>query len=187
MPQEYTPAQKQLLTQHVYDKISQHGIKSYSMDQLALDLHISKKTVYKYYTNKKTLIEMIVNQFTDQLFEISLPVPSSFAEVTAIMHTTLVQGTQIGRTFSDGFVNDLQEVYPDVYQEYQNELNHFSDRVVQWLNHCAADNLIASIDNEVFALITQTMLPVIQNQFAPEQVSTRLTHFEELLIKLLRP
>ncbi|WP_426668016.1 TetR/AcrR family transcriptional regulator [Mucilaginibacter sp. McL0603] len=43
-----------------------YGIRSTSMDDIATDLGISKKTIYQFYPNKDSLVEALVDKATDE-------------------------------------------------------------------------------------------------------------------------
>lgn len=53
---------KQVIVDLAYKKFSQHGFKKVTMDELAAELAISKKTVYKHFESKEAILEEIVNQ-----------------------------------------------------------------------------------------------------------------------------
>jgi len=53
---------KQAIVDLAYQKFSQHGFKRVTMDELATELVISKKTVYKHFESKEAILEEIVNQ-----------------------------------------------------------------------------------------------------------------------------
>jgi len=157
------------------------------MDQLAKDLRVSKKTVYKYYESKETLIKEMMDQFTDKLLSINLPKPESFDDVRQIIHLAIEQAMKISRTFADGFVDDLHDVYPNVYDDYQQNLDQFYGLILNWLNESAQLGIIAKVDNEVLALITPTMMPVLRRSFSDEEFDEHVANFEKLVVKMLKP
>jgi len=53
---------KQEIVDLAYKKFSQHGFKKVTMDEIASELSISKKTVYKYFDSKEAILEEMVNQ-----------------------------------------------------------------------------------------------------------------------------
>ncbi len=53
---------RQTIVDLAYSKFSQHGFKKVTMDEIASELEISKKTVYKYFESKEAILEEIVNQ-----------------------------------------------------------------------------------------------------------------------------
>ncbi len=53
---------RQIIIDLAYKKFSQYGFKKVSMDEIAGELGISKKTVYKHFESKEAILEEIVNQ-----------------------------------------------------------------------------------------------------------------------------
>jgi len=53
---------KQAIVDLAYRKFSHHGFKKVTMDEIASELAISKKTVYKYFDSKEAILEELVNQ-----------------------------------------------------------------------------------------------------------------------------
>lgn len=53
---------KQSIADLAYIRFSQHGFKKVTMDEIAAELAISKKTVYKHFESKEAILEEIVNQ-----------------------------------------------------------------------------------------------------------------------------
>lgn len=47
-----------------------YGFKNVTMDEIANDLGISKKTIYVYYENKSDLVEAVVNYLFDEIIKI---------------------------------------------------------------------------------------------------------------------
>lgn len=55
--------QKQNITEVANMLFRLHGFKSITMDAVAKEGHISKKTIYKYFSNKESLIEHILTEW----------------------------------------------------------------------------------------------------------------------------
>jgi AcrR family transcriptional regulator len=53
---------KQAIVELSYKKFSQHGFKRVTMDEIASELSISKKTVYKHFDSKEAILEELVEQ-----------------------------------------------------------------------------------------------------------------------------
>jgi len=53
---------KQEIVDLAYRKFSQHGFRKVTMDEIAAELGISKKTVYKHFESKEAILEEIVEQ-----------------------------------------------------------------------------------------------------------------------------
>jgi AcrR family transcriptional regulator len=53
---------KQSIVDSAFKKFSQHGFKKVTMDEIAAELGISKKTLYKHFESKEAILEEIVDQ-----------------------------------------------------------------------------------------------------------------------------
>lgn len=92
------------------------GFKSITMDDIAGEMCISKKTIYKYFANKELLIEesvKIIHKEVRQLIE----------EVTSKNYNAIEENFQIRRMFDDMFkssetspIYQLKKHYPEVYK-----------------------------------------------------------------------
>jgi AcrR family transcriptional regulator len=92
------------------------GFKSITMDDIAGEMCISKKTIYKYFANKELLIEesvQIIHKEVSQLIE----------EVTSKNYNAIEENFQIRRMFNDMFkssetspIYQLKKHYPEVYK-----------------------------------------------------------------------
>ena len=49
------------------DQFLKYGIRTISMDDIANELGVSKKTIYKYYKDKKTLVKKVTTQVVDNV------------------------------------------------------------------------------------------------------------------------
>lgn len=52
-------ANEQKITQGAFQLFHKHGIKSITMDDIATNLGMSKKTIYKYFSNKKDVVRKV--------------------------------------------------------------------------------------------------------------------------------
>jgi AcrR family transcriptional regulator len=92
------------------------GFKSITMDDIAGEMCISKKTIYKYFANKELLIEesvQIIHKEVHLLIE----------EVTSKNYNAIEENFQIRRMFDDMFkssetspIYQLKKHYPEVYK-----------------------------------------------------------------------
>lgn len=62
MSDKFTPREEQIL-QHSFEEMSQVGVRSFTVDALAVKLGMSKKTIYKFFPTKEALIEKSVTFF----------------------------------------------------------------------------------------------------------------------------
>lgn len=93
------------------------GFKSVTMDDIACEMCISKKTIYKYFSNKETLIEEgteVVHQKIHTLME----------EVISQNHNAIAENVQMREMFKQMFQSfdhspayQLKKHYPEIYDK----------------------------------------------------------------------
>ena len=93
------------------------GFKSITMDDIAGEMCISKKTIYKYFANKELLIEESVQVIHTEINTI-------INTITAQDFNAIEENFEIRRMFDDMFkstdtspVYQLKKHYPEVYQK----------------------------------------------------------------------
>lgn len=99
------------------------GFKSVTMDDIACEMCISKKTIYKYFNNKEVLIESATEIVHQKIHEI-------IDEIIAKNFNAIQENFEIRRLFKEMFqsfdtspVYQLKKHYPGVYEKMMaNEL-----------------------------------------------------------------
>lgn len=92
------------------------GFKSITMDDIASEMCISKKTIYKYFCNKELLI-------TESTTVIHNHVHSLMDQVVAQNHNAIQENFEIRKMFKDMFnssddspIYQLKKHYPEIYE-----------------------------------------------------------------------
>lgn len=112
------------------------GFKSVTMDDIACDMCISKKTIYKYFSNKEQLIEIgteIIHQKIHRLMD----------EVMAKNYNAIAENFELRKMFKEMFQSfdhspayQLKKHYPEIYEKMiQDEIEDcqsmFSQNIVK--------------------------------------------------------
>lgn len=105
------------------------GIRSVSMENMAEELGMSKKTLYQYYADKEELVEEVVKRHTEvirlECEQIVLEAKDAIHEIFLIMERVM----EDFRNMNPMVLFDLQKFHPRGFQrfnEYKNEfLLHF--------------------------------------------------------------
>ncbi|SDG98222.1 transcriptional regulator, TetR family [Flavobacterium omnivorum] len=113
---------KEKIINKAKDMFLRLGFKSITMDDIAGEMCISKKTIYKYFANKELLIQESTQVLHKEVHEI----------ITAIIsrgYNAIEENFQIRKMFADMFkssdtspIYQLKKHYPEVYEkalEYQ--------------------------------------------------------------------
>jgi len=155
------------------------GFKSVTMDDIASELGVSKKTIYKYFSNKVVLVEAAIESFQSTVDQAILKIKNK--NLNAIEEEFTVKAI-----FKDMFKNaknspmfQLKKYYPEAYQKLMNrEVCAFED--------CNLDNLVKGkkqglyredINNELITKFYFTLIfELYENDLLGEDI--------QLLIKL---
>ena len=93
------------------------GFKSVTMDDIACEMCISKKTIYKYFHNKEVLIEEGTEMIHQKIHDI-------IDEIVAKNHNAIEENFEIRKMFKEMFqsINDspvyqLKKHYPEIYSK----------------------------------------------------------------------
>jgi len=93
------------------------GFKSVTMDDIACEMCISKKTIYKYFGNKEMLIEEATIIVHNKIHEV-------ISDIIAKNHNAIEENFEIRKMFKDMFqsaddspIFQLKKHYPEIYQK----------------------------------------------------------------------
>ena len=121
---------KQEIADLAYKKFSQHGFKKVTMDEIASELSISKKTVYKYFDSKEAILEELVAQRIKRGTE-------AFKALLSANGSTEERIKQIAEIFPrlvdpdwQRLVTDVAHSVPSVSKKIQSILKYFITEVV---------------------------------------------------------
>lgn len=93
------------------------GYKSVTMDDIASEMGISKKTIYKFFKNKEVLIEESVNLMHEACHQV-------IDTITAQGHNPIKENFEVKKMFKEMFQNadtspiyQLKKYYPKIYDK----------------------------------------------------------------------
>jgi len=96
-----------------------YGLKSVSMDDLASHAGVSKKTVYQFFSDKKEIVEKIVNEMTR---EHSRLINECVADTASAVDEVLRQSSEsfhVWLSVNPVFFYDLEKFFPAVWEKLE--------------------------------------------------------------------
>lgn len=163
-----------------------YGLKSVSMDDLAKEAGVSKKTIYQYVSDKAELVTKVAKQFMDchkaetvQSYNLAT---NAVEEVVLQAKVSLAQLAPIKYSF----FHDMEKAFPDAWQMLlQHRREHLLGSITQNLKRGINEGLYRTgLDLELTPHIRlqQLQLVVLPGAFTPfhltmEQLMMRLTSF----------
>jgi TetR/AcrR family transcriptional regulator, cholesterol catabolism regulator len=165
------------------------GVRRITMDQLAVSLGMSKRTIYEFFSNKDMLLkECIENHIKLQRFAVNELVANS--ETVLHFYLALLQiGIENMKSQNPQFVNDVRIYYPSIWEsticanrEYS--LEQTSEFIQKGINEGVFRSdinipIISKLLVEVFTLLANS-------DIFPYHIYPLATMFEHTLITLTR-
>lgn len=92
------------------------GLRSVTMDALASELGISKKTLYRYFPDKDKIIERVITHILDNHKQ---EIECCRADAADVVHEVFLQMEGLLKVFlgiHPGFFNEVQRYYPAIWE-----------------------------------------------------------------------
>ncbi len=160
---------KERIQQKAGELFRRYGIRSVTMDEIAGQLGISKKTIYQFYTDKETLVQDIFKDITDQ----NKQKCTYFKDIAEnAIHEQYLAGESAQEIFNNmntSVLFDLNRFHPNVFAEFEKFKKQF-------LFNSIKENIVRGIKEGLFRkdinidIITWLRLEMISGIFHNEEV-----------------
>ena len=134
---------KDKILQKSTDMFLRLGFKSITMDDIACEMCISKKTIYKYFSNKDLLIEESVQMVHKEVHE-------TITKIVSQNFNAIEENFEIRRMFKEMFksaesspIYQLKKHYPEIYEKVLT-------MQVSVCEECFRDNIIKGIKEGLY-------------------------------------
>ena len=138
------------IIEHGSQRLFKEGFSKITMDELAADLQMSKKTIYKYFESKNCLVEAIADNFTSNAAsEIGTLIESDQDAVIKIIGL-LKFFSKIANLISERIVIDLQRKLPWLWQRIDEfRIKMMYKNLSKILNQGKEEGLIKNYPTEI--------------------------------------
>lgn len=145
-----------------FDLFSEHGIKNVSMDDIAHNASISKRTLYELFEDKETLLTECINlSYTKMRLSMKRleSEPITALEVALLFYEELMRRP---RWFNRKFYDDLKR-YPKALEQAEKDKADFTKRCIKLLNRGAKEGVFQKdVNIEILALLAKEQLKMIR-------------------------
>jgi AcrR family transcriptional regulator len=125
------------------DLFMRYGIRSITMDEIASQLGISKKTIYQFFTDKDELVEGVV----DQEIQRNVMKCERFQHIAEnAVHEIFVAAEEMAemlKSMNPLIMYDLEKHHPKAHKKYRDHINQFMLRAIK-------DNLERGVAEDLF-------------------------------------
>lgn len=109
--------EKTKIIEYALEKFLKEGFYKTSMDTVAAELHISKKTIYKFFSSKEELVEAVVGKFTSGVSSrIESVINAENDSLSKALRLFELMGT-VALKLTDTWVKDVQTHMPDLWEK----------------------------------------------------------------------
>lgn len=111
-------AQRNVILDTAFDKFRKFGIRRVTIDEVARDVRISKKTISLHFPNKEAIVRACVERIVTRVFpEVKKALRSREPVMYRILRTWQALSVLPG-TVSADFMADLKADYPDIWEDF---------------------------------------------------------------------
>ncbi|MDD2797616.1 MAG: TetR/AcrR family transcriptional regulator [Bacteroidales bacterium] len=110
------PEQLEIINR-VKEMYFRYGIKSVTMDDVARELSISKKTLYQHFSDKEQLVDAVVDQLLIEKIDIVDGLISGCSDAISEMFAIHQFMDKMSRDHSYAMENDLRKYYPALFNK----------------------------------------------------------------------
>ena len=145
-----------------FDLFSEHGIKNVSMDDIAHNMSVSKRTLYELFEDKETLLTECISlnyaQMRQSIKQLESE-PITALEVALLFYEELMKRP---RWFNRKFYDDLKR-YPKALEQVEKDKADFTKRCIKLLNRGAKEGVFQKdVNIEILALLAKEQLKMIR-------------------------
>lgn len=134
---------KQRIQKAAHDLVMQYSIRSVSMDDIAANLGMSKKTIYQYFKDKDELIEAVVDNVIDTnqctCNDDREKADNAVHEIFLVMEMMV----EMFKTMNPSILFDMQKYHPAAFLKFQKHRN-------EYLYNICVQNLQRGIKEELY-------------------------------------
>lgn len=177
---------KERILLRAHDLYNKYGIRSVSMDDIAAQLGMSKKTLYHYYTDKDELVQAV---FVAMMDENQTQCKLDRQRAENAVHEIYLAFDMVQEMFANmnpAVLFEMQKYHPATYKKFQDYKNGFLYQMIR-------TNIENGIKEEVYRadidvdVITRYRIHSIMLAFDPDVFPanrTRLVHIEQQLLEV---
>ena len=116
---------KQRIQKAAHDLVMQYGIRSVSMDDIAANLGMSKKTIYQCFKDKDELVEAVVDDIIDtNQYACKADIERSENAVHEIF-LVMDMMAEMFKSMNPSILHDMQKYHPAAFTKFKKHKNEF--------------------------------------------------------------
>jgi TetR/AcrR family transcriptional regulator, cholesterol catabolism regulator len=178
---------KDRIKQKAHDLFMQYGVRSITMDEIALQMGVSKKTIYQYYADKDELVDAVMLDKIKFNQDCCLRDRQHAKDAVHEVFLAIEMMQEMFQNMNPSILFELEKYYPKSFEKFtQHKYSFLYKILIENIQRGIAEELYRNdfaVDVAVKARLETMMLPFNQtifpkNKYSLIQVETELTtHF----------
>lgn len=149
-----------------FEMFSQYGIKSVSMDDIARNMNISKRTLYELFDDKETLLMESINVNYKKMRKYLEQLETEQFTVLEIILLFYDEFMRRPRWFCRKYYEDLRH-YPKALQKTEEEKASFHDKCIKLFTRGVKEGVFhPNVNFEIVALLAKEQIKMIRPSIA---------------------
>ena len=145
-------------------KFHKEGFYKTTMDELSSEMHISKKTIYKYFPSKEKLLEEICNDTSGEIMKNMNVIVDGGGDVVVKFVKMLDMHSNISITISEKWIKDLSVYAPDFKKRIDETRNAEINKVLKkLLDQGKKESLIENYPSPIIIICFISSLMSVMN------------------------
>lgn len=119
------------IKEKAHDLFMQYGLRSVSMDDIAGNMGISKKTIYQYYVDKDELVAAVIDEELHRSQTICVRDQTSSDNAVHEIFLAMEMVIELLSSMNPSLVYDMQKYHPAAFQKFKQHKNDFLYNVIK--------------------------------------------------------
>ena len=176
---------KKRIVETAMQAFKSHGIKSITMDDIAVSLGISKRTLYEVFANKEMLLEACILKEREDMKAYVDEMLATSAHVHEVLLKLYLHSIERFHATHKSFFEDLKK-YPKVYELFKSDKKHDSAEAVSFFKEGVKQGIFRDdINFAIVNLLVHEQIELLLNTDICEKYSF-LEVYESIMFTYLR-
>lgn len=174
------PKKREMYVQKLTTTFKQHGLKKYSMDDIAAELNVSKATLYHYFSSKDEMVEICLMRVLGQLGNFEGIAKNNAIDFEARFYRILELFSETFTDISNLFLGDLQDEYPELWKQVQAFIDYATQVLTDFYNDGKKAGVFNNINTSILVISDRMFFNAISDvDFLKKNNITLRTAFDE--------
>jgi AcrR family transcriptional regulator len=161
-----------------------YGIRSITMDEIALQLGISKKTIYQFYADKNELVTAVIMRILDHNRNYCEVYKSNAKNAVMEVFMAMEMSQELFKNMNPSMLYDLEKYHPEAFEKFTEFKNNYLFRIIK-------DNLEWGLKEELYrpdintTIMTLLRLETLMLPFNPNVFSRTKFNMGDVQLQLI--